>query len=112
MEMRDDGNATNGINGYVIPDRDTKFSFDPESVTEATHPMWARWRASTNQELLLTLGTLAGNRVSIAAQVRQDKISYGDANGRRIANVSGSCRAATLAAAAATGFSDFSLTFH
>jgi hypothetical protein len=54
---RDDANSTDGVKGFIIADRDTKASFNPESVAEATHPFWADLKSGKVKTLTAKVGS-------------------------------------------------------
>lgn len=76
-------NHSAGIVEQVITGRDTKGSFNPLAVLEATHPFWANWNASTQLALNLgPIGATSGNIVTITAPKAQYmELNYGDRNG-------------------------------
>jgi len=76
-------NAANGIVEWIIANREPQGSFDPETVTEATHTFWANWKAATALALNIgPIGTASGNIVTVAAPKCQYKeISYQDRSG-------------------------------
>lgn len=108
VAMRDDGNSLNGIKGFLITDRDSQADFNPESVAEATHPLWADWQSAAAKPLRVNVGNQSGNRICIEAKTRIVSMTYADANGRRIQNVSLALRNETLGE---TPGSEFKLLF-
>jgi hypothetical protein len=80
---RTDANYSEGIKEFTITNRRPGGSFDPESVTEATHPFWADWAAANAKALNVgPLGSTAGNKITITApKLQLDEISYGDREG-------------------------------
>lgn len=51
-----------GCLSYVVVDRNSKGSINPEVVAEATHPFFDDWWDDTLRDLDLTVGSTAGNR--------------------------------------------------
>lgn len=98
---RDSLNSADGIKGFIITNRASKLTADPESVKEATHPFWADWRTPVVKTIVATVapatGSDTGNKVVLGCKARLDKINYSDSNGRRIQNFDASCAQATLA---------------
>lgn len=101
---REDGGAVTGIQGFVIADRDSGGEIDPESVAEATHPIWADHHSSRSKPLRINIGTLGGNRICIEALTRINTVRYEDRNGRRIQNVNFAIRNSALGEAAGSEF--------
>lgn len=72
-----------GIVEQMYTGRDTKGSFDPIAVLEATHPFWQRWTDGTLAAMNLgPIGATSGNIVTITApKVQYMEINYGDREG-------------------------------
>jgi hypothetical protein len=77
---RDDGNATNGVRGFVITGRNPKLTIDVETVIEATHPIFGDLYASTSRTIAATLGATSGNKVLVTAVGESIAAAYGDSN--------------------------------
>jgi hypothetical protein len=80
---RDDANSVDGIQGFIIPDRAPSCTIDPESGTEATHPIWGDLSASTSRTISATLGSLGGNKCMATFIGESVSAPYGEANGIR-----------------------------
>ena len=83
ISARKSMNSATGLVGYEITGRDPQGSFDPETVTEAVNPFWARWESAAAQALAIgPIGSASGNIISVAAPKLQFKdMSYGDRDG-------------------------------
>jgi hypothetical protein len=108
ISMRQSANHQYGVQGFVNTGRSASASLDPESVPEATHPIWADSASQRSKLLTLQLGTQSGNRVAMDFKTLIQKPSYGDSNGRRIQNVA--LKICQDAVGQVDG-SDFKLTF-
>lgn len=90
LTPREDGSRSSGLKGFMISGRQPSGDFTIESVTEATHPLWADWAAGTVKTLRVNCGAIypagTGNRYVIEAKVRLGKPSYSDASGKRMMN--------------------------
>jgi hypothetical protein len=106
--MRDSGNHAYGVQGFINTDRASSASMDPESVAEATHPIWADHISQRNKPLTIQMGTLSGNRVALDLKTAIQKVTYGDSNGRRIQSVALNVGQDQLGA---TAGSEFALSF-
>ncbi len=76
-------NAATGIVGFEITGREPQGSFDPEAVSEATHPFWGNWESAAATALTLgPIGTVPGNTIQVNAPKMQYKeVSYSDRKG-------------------------------
>ena len=83
---RDDANSTDGVKGFIIGERDTKASFNPESVAEATHPFWADLKNGKVKTLLAKLGSQSGNRFDLTMTCQHRSLTYEDNGGNRVHN--------------------------
>lgn len=82
MGRRDDMTQSTGLKEIIITQRETKGSFDPESVLIATKDFWSEWSASTAQALSCIIGATTGNIYEISGpKCVYDDISYGDRDG-------------------------------
>jgi hypothetical protein len=79
-----DINSSNGIKRFLVGARDTRGSFDPESVAEATNPFWSDWKAATVQTLTLPIGSASGNKCTITATIQLTSVNYSESNNQRI----------------------------
>ncbi len=107
VPLREDGNSSNGVKGFLITDRETTGDFDPESVKEAAHPIWTDWAAGKVKPMFISLGNQTGNRMIVQVKTRMGKVNYEDRNGRRIQNVAFAARGDVGDVAGA----DFSIEF-
>jgi hypothetical protein len=96
VAKREDANSLTGVKGFLITNRDSKCSIDPESITETTRALWEELRAGTQRTLQCIIGTEVGNRVLVQATVVATGVSYGDRAGIRTQPVSYSIERATL----------------
>jgi hypothetical protein len=99
ISQRGDALQTDGVKGFLITGRESKFSFNPEAVAEATHPMWADWAANTSKSLQVLLGTVVGNKVALTVTGQLVDVNYGDRDGTWIHNAQGECQVASMATA-------------
>jgi hypothetical protein len=83
IQRRDDANAVAGVKGFLITGRDPKCSIDPESVAEATHPIWEDLNSATARTITAALGTQSGNRFQAVFAGVSQAVAYGDRNGSR-----------------------------
>lgn len=76
-------NSATGVMAQVITGREPAGSFDPATVTEATHTFWANWSAATSLALNIgPVGATSGNIIQIAApKLQYEDIGYADKNG-------------------------------
>lgn len=101
---RDDANASGGVKGFIITDRNPKLSIDPESVAEATHPIWGDLINSTSRTITAGIGSSSGNRFQGIFVGESESGAYGDVNGNRITNINYEINRATLDATANGSF--------
>jgi hypothetical protein len=88
IAQRDSGNHLYGVGGFVNMDRTSSASLDPDSVAEATHPIWTDHISQRNKPLVIQVGTQSGNRVAVDLKTQINKISYSDSNGKRVQSCS------------------------
>ncbi|MBC8095036.1 MAG: hypothetical protein H7Y43_04415 [Akkermansiaceae bacterium] len=100
VQRRDDANAASGVKGFIIANRDAKCSIDPESVAEATHPIWADLASATPRTITAVLGNQAGNRIQATLAGVSEAVSYGDRNGIRTQPINYSIERALISDAA------------
>jgi hypothetical protein len=108
IAMRGSANHQYGVQGFINTGRSASAGLDPESVPEATHPIWADSTSQRSKPLLIQLGAQSGNRMAMDFKTLIQKPSYGDNNGRRIQNVA--LKICQDAVGQVDG-SDFKLTF-
>lgn len=80
---REDANSTDGVKGFINVDRESKCSIDPESVLEATHPIWADLATPTKRTIIAKIGSVTGNKCWITVVAVSQDVSYGDRGGMR-----------------------------
>ena len=79
---RGDLNASTGIAGFQIVERNPEGSFESETVLVATKNWYTKWEAGTAQAMSLSISNGAGNIVTItAAQCQTRKKEYADSDG-------------------------------
>ncbi len=78
VSKREDANSANNVAGFMITDRAPKASIDPESVAEATSPIWYDLEQATNRTITATVGTLTGNKFTLTVKGTSDSVGYGD----------------------------------
>ena len=67
LELQTDINSSSGHKAAVIVERNPTGSFDPEMVTVSEYDFFERWQDGQEMSLTSTIGTTAGNRVSMSA---------------------------------------------
>jgi hypothetical protein len=82
----DDANSPYGVYGFRNGGRNSSGGIDPESVKEATHPIWADFESMRSKLLKVKFGTQSGNEIGIEAKTAISKVTYEDRAGRRIQN--------------------------
>jgi hypothetical protein len=85
---RDDANSVRGIKGFAMSDRMPKASINPESVAEASNPIWADLIDSVHRTISAVLGTDSGNRIALTLKGSPENVAYGDSSGNRITSIS------------------------
>lgn len=99
IQRRDDAQATSGVRGFMIADRNSRGTMNPESVAEATHPVWADLAAGKLKTLIGKIGSQSGNRLDATLTLKQTKVAYEDKSGNRIAKLDFSVRRSGLSTA-------------
>lgn len=80
---REDANSSAGVAGFLITDRLSKCTIDPESVAEATSPIWGDLANSTPRTITAAIGTQTGNKFQAALKCLSEAVAYGDRGGIR-----------------------------
>lgn len=106
---RDDGNATTGVRGFLITARDSKCSIDPESVAEATNPVWGDLENATARTITGKIGTQTGNKFQAAFQGVSQAVAYGDRSNIRTTQIDYSIERAAISTAVG---GEFQLKFY
>ena len=88
VTKREDGNSANGVAGFLITNRVSKATIDPESVAEATDPIWGDLFAATPRIITGLIGTQSGNKISLVVKGVSETVTYGDRSGIRTQNIS------------------------
>ncbi len=79
VSKRVSANAAQGVVGFLITDRESKGSIDPEAVDIATHDFWGEFEGGTQVALAATIGAVAGARIDFTApKVQYEDISWQD----------------------------------
>ena len=81
---RDSLNATYGIAGFRITDRQKAgMKFDADAVAESSNPFWGNWEGSAVQTLGITIGSNIGNIIKLGGYFTMESVKYGDDKGVR-----------------------------
>lgn len=84
---RQDANSTDGMKGFMVTDRSSKASIDPESVAIATSDFWNDLYSVVNRTIIARAGLSAaggsGNRINLTLVGEPEAESYGDRSGNR-----------------------------
>lgn len=104
LQRRDDANATRGVRGFMVTNRDSKLSIDPESTTEATNPVLTDLEEAQTRTITAKVGTLGGNKFQGTFTAVSQAAGYGDRSGIRTHPIDYSIERATLSASAGDEF--------
>ena len=86
--QRNDAVATDGVKGFAITKGPlVTGTIDPETVAEATNAYWADFASGEVDTLVVPLGTLTGNKVTITATCQQTGPGYATRGGSRTYNI-------------------------
>jgi hypothetical protein len=80
---RDSLNATYGVNGFRITDRQPKLSFDADAVAESSNPFWADWEGSVVDTFGIQIGSNPTNIIKLSGYFEYDTNKYADQDGVR-----------------------------
>lgn len=83
VARRDSLNATYGVSGFRITDRNGSLSFDADAVAESSNPFWANWEASTVAAWSMQVGSNATNIIKASGYYAVETQKYADDNGVR-----------------------------
>jgi hypothetical protein len=86
IHRRDDANAGDGVRGFIVTGRESTASINPESVTEAIHPVWADLKSGKVKTLTAKAGNQSGNRIDVITTVQKRQVGYEDDNNTRLTN--------------------------
>lgn len=104
VQRRDDANAATGVRGFLIVGRDSKLSIDPESVAEATCPIWTDLEEAKSRTITAKIGTVGGNKFQGTFTGVSQAVSYGDRSNIRTTPIDYSIERATLSTDAGAEF--------
>lgn len=104
LARRDDANATRGVRGFLIVSRDAKLTIDPESVAEATNPVWTDLEEAKARTITAKVGTQTGNKFQGTFAAVSQAVSYGDRNNIRTLPIDYSIERTNLSDAAGAEF--------
>lgn len=84
---RQDANSTDGMKGFLVTDRASKATIDPESVAVATSNFWDDLYSVVNRTVIARIGLAAaggsGNRMNLTLVGEPEQEAYGDRSGNR-----------------------------
>ncbi len=104
VSKRLDANSTTGVAGFMITDRASKVTIDPEAVAEATNPVWGDLEAATARLITAKIGAQTGNKFQGAFEGVSESVGYGDRSGIRTNSISYMVERATIDAAESAAF--------
>lgn len=82
IQMRDNVSAADSVLGFMITDPKITGSIDPERELVATHDWWGKLMAGTLGSMTITIGSTAGNIITITApKVQYVGLEPGNRNG-------------------------------
>ena len=88
IKLIEDITKASGYNRALVTDRAYGGSIDPEAGSVASDPIWAAWLNSTEYALNLSIGSGAGNIVTIAApKFQYANVQEGDREGLEVNNI-------------------------
>jgi hypothetical protein len=88
VTRREDGNSPDGVAGFLVTDRKSKATIDPESVAETTSPIWGDLYAATARVITGNIGTQSGNSFALTLKGVSETVAYGDRSGIRTQPIS------------------------
>ncbi len=89
LNLRDDVNSDRGVLSYIIGNRETVGSFDPEMLAVATHDFHGKWFANTEMVLDILIGSVSGNKFRFyAPKVQYTEIKDEDRGNIKVARCS------------------------
>jgi len=90
VALRKDANSVSGHKSAVVSGKDSTISFDPENVLVATEDFMGNWRDGSQMAFATTLGSAAGNTISITApKVQYQGVTMGERDGVSTLDISG-----------------------
>lgn len=104
VQRRDDANATSGVRGFMIVDRDSKCSIDPESVAEGTNPVWADLEGGVARTVTGKVGTQTGNKFQATFAAVSAAAAYADRSNIRTQQIDYSIERANISDTAGAEF--------
>lgn len=88
VSRRESANAVEGVVGFEITARGSNGSVDPETVIEATHAFWTKWKDGTAAAIVATIGATAGNKIQLdAPKVQYNELGWGNRDGVMIYDI-------------------------
>jgi len=105
LSRREDANSTTGVKGFLVTDRDSNMSIDPESVAEGTHPIWADLAGGVSRLIAAgPIGTQTGNKMLLNFNGVSKGVAYGDRSGIRTQSIDYSIERANISDSPGTEF--------
>ena len=90
--MLSDVNSVNAVYGFMMTGRKPTVTLNPVVDTLANHDAIAAMIAGTEYSISATVGTVAGNKVTLTfPQVQYTDVSYEDRNGVLAYTITGKC---------------------
>ncbi len=83
ITRRDSLNATYGVAGFRLTDRNGALNFDADAVAESSNPFWANWEASNVAAWSVQVGSNATNIIKMSGFYVAETLKYGDDKGVR-----------------------------
>ncbi len=80
---RDSLNATYGVAGFRITERQPSLSFDADAVVESSNPFWGDWEGSVVDTFGIQIGSNPTNIVKMSGFFEYETNKYGDQDGVR-----------------------------
>lgn len=81
VQIREDINASDAYAGAIIVGRAPTIGFNPETVLEASHPVWGHLAAGTEMAFEVKVGKTKGNVVQFdAGNTQYANVQYGNRN--------------------------------
>ena len=104
VSKRMDANSATGVAGFMITDRASKVTIDPEAVAEATKAIWGDLEAATARQITALIGAQTGNKFQGQFEGVSEAVSYGDRTGIRTNQISYNVERATIDATESAAF--------
>lgn len=92
VQIREDINSVEAYAGGIITGRAPVLGINPETVLEATHPVWANLAAGTEMAFTAKVGKAKGNVVQFdCPNVQYTDVKYGNRNGILVYDITMNC---------------------